>query len=143
MKKRTIMIAGCGRFGARLASQLSADGYYVVVIDLDKRAFRRLSERFCGRMLEGDATDTTLLHEACAEQAAYVVATTGSDNINCMIALIAKKIYHTEHVFARLYDDKKECLLASCGIQVIYPELLFASEFERLSHIQYQLAAEG
>ncbi len=37
-----ILIMGCGRVGARLASLLDADGHEVTILDIETYSFRRL-----------------------------------------------------------------------------------------------------
>ena len=43
-----VLIIGCGKTGARLATQLDEYGYDVAVVDADERAFQSLGERFSG-----------------------------------------------------------------------------------------------
>ena len=44
-----VVILGCGRVGAMLASLLEGEGHSVGIIDRDSEAFRRLSESFRGK----------------------------------------------------------------------------------------------
>ena len=52
-----IIIIGCGRVGARLASLLSSSGHSVVVIDKNPEAFERLEPSFKGKTIEGIGFD--------------------------------------------------------------------------------------
>jgi len=49
-----IVIMGCGRVGAQLASLLDADGHKITVLDVDAHSFRRLPPSFGGTALVGD-----------------------------------------------------------------------------------------
>ena len=49
-----VVIMGCGRVGARLASLLDADGHSVSVLDVDSYSFRRLPSDFKGTALLGN-----------------------------------------------------------------------------------------
>lgn len=134
-QKKTILVAGCGRFGASLAGTLSNHGYNVTIIDRDSGSFRRLPANFSGFEMRGDATDPDVLAETNIETAAMVVAATDNDNVNCMIAQIASRIYGVSEVFARLNDTDKEHLLIGTNIHAIYPFKLTMQEFRRLSTI--------
>lgn len=39
LKSKKVFIAGCGRFGSLLASELSHEGYDVTMLDIDEQAF--------------------------------------------------------------------------------------------------------
>ncbi|MBO3444418.1 TrkA family potassium uptake protein [Clostridium sp. CCUG 7971] len=133
MKKNNyIIIAGCSRFGASIASILSAKGEDVVIIDIDKACFRKLSQNYSGFKLQGDATDIDVLMEAGIEKAKTIVAATDDDNTNIMIAQIAKIVFKVNKVVSRLYDIEKEVIYNKSDIQTIYPTKLTIDEFEKL-----------
>lgn len=58
-----IIIAGCSRFGANIASILSSKDYEVVIIDIDKSNFRKISRDYSGFKIGGDVTDVDVLIE--------------------------------------------------------------------------------
>ena len=127
-----VLVAGCGRLGANIASVLSAQGKDVVVLDVASTAFRKLSPDFGGFSIQGDATDLTMLERAGIEKAGIVVAATNDDNTNVMIAQIASKIFAVPKVISRLYDTEKEIVYQEYPIRLIYPSRLSISEFEKL-----------
>ena len=110
-KKLKGFIAGCGRFGSLLASELSHEGYDVTMLDIDEQAFLRLPDSYDGFQVTGDACDQDVLEQCGIDQCDIFIATTNSDNINCMIGEIASTIYHIQDVYVRLYDLSKEELL--------------------------------
>ncbi|MBS6954066.1 MAG: NAD-binding protein [Enterocloster asparagiformis] len=63
-RKKTIIIAGCSRFGAGLAGELSENGGDVIIIDKDDDAFRKLPPNFSGFQIVGNVTDPDLLEDA-------------------------------------------------------------------------------
>ena len=71
-----IVIMGCGRVGARLASLLDADGHAVTVLDTDAYSFRRLPPTFKGNALIGSGTNEEALRRAGIEKADIFVALT-------------------------------------------------------------------
>ena len=130
--KNYTIIIGCGRLGANLANALSDNGGNVLIVDNNKDSFRKLSPSYGGLSLMGDATDIDVLHEAQIEKANVVVCVTNNDNANIMVAQIAKEIFNTEHVIARLYDPERECVCREFGIETICPAVLSANEIRRL-----------
>lgn len=135
MKKsnyNSIIVAGCSRFGANIASTLSAQGKDVMVLDINHTAFRKLSHEYSGFTIVADATDIDELTKAGITKADVVVAATHDDNTNIMIAQIASKIFDVPKVISRLYDTEKEIVFQGFdNIQIIYPSRLSISEFEK------------
>ena len=140
-KEGYTIVVGCGRLGANLANRLSERGESVLVIDINKNAFRKLSPSFSGITLVGDATFLNVLHEAEIEKATAVVSVTNYDNTNILVAQIAKELYGIEHVIARLYDPDRECVYHEFGIDTITPAVLSMKEIDKLLH--YPNAGEG
>lgn len=123
------IIVGCGRVGSTLANQLSKKGHQVVVIDRYSSTFKDLSAEFSGFRLEGDATQRSVLRQAKLDKANVFIATTHKDNVNLMVAQIAKKIFSVPTVMARVFDPKRESLYRSLGIKTICPTCLAAEMF--------------
>lgn len=135
MKKNNcnyIIVAGCSRFGANIASMLSSQGKDVVVLDSNSSSFRKLSPDYSGFNIIADATDIDELTRAGIEKADLVVAATNDDNTNIMIAQITSKIFNVPKVVSRLYDTEKEIVYQDFNIQIIYPSKLSICEFEKL-----------
>jgi trk system potassium uptake protein len=127
MKKSKVLyvvIIGCGRLGSYLADQMSAQGHSVVVIDQDENAFSALTTDFGGFRIEGNATEFDVLKQAKLEKADIVITTTRDDNLNIMVAQIAKKLFQTPRVIARLYDQKREGIFRNMGIDVLCPTVV-------------------
>lgn len=136
-RKKTIIIAGCSRFGAGLAGELSEHGDDVIIIDKDNDAFRKLPPNFSGFQIVGNVTDPDLLEDAGIGNASVVVAATDDDNINCMLAQMARRIYDVGEVFASLNDTDKEHLIGGLNIKAIYPARLSIEKFKELSSIAF------
>jgi trk system potassium uptake protein TrkA len=124
-----IVIVGCGRLGGTLANHLSATGHRVVVIDRKETAFDKLSVEFSGFRLQGDASELHILREAHTEKADYLYATTTADNLNLMVAQVAKTVFGVERVVARVFDPGREALYRDFGIDTISPVQLAAQAF--------------
>ena len=121
-----VVIMGCGRVGAQLASLLDADGHEVVVVDNDTNSFRRLPHDFGGIALLGNGLDEEVLKKAGIEEADAFVAVTQGDNRNVMAAQIAKHIFNVPKVVCRIYDPLRQELYDMLGLEAISPTTIFA-----------------
>ena len=121
-----ILIMGCGRVGARLASLLDEDGHKVTILDNDTYSFRRLPPSFGGTALFGNGTDEESLKKAGIEEADVFVAVTQGDNRNVMACQIAKHIFKVPRVVCRIYDPLREEMYSALGLETISPTKIFA-----------------
>jgi len=128
--KVNVVIMGCGRVGARLATLLDAEGHKVTVLDIDPYSFRRLPSTFRGTALVGDGTDEEALKRAGIEQAAGFVAVTQGDNRNVLAAQIAKQLFGVPKVICRIYDPLRRDMYAGLGLEAISPTTVVAELFK-------------
>ena len=121
-----ILIMGCGRVGARLASLLDEDGHQVTILDNDTYSFRRLPPSFGGTALYGNGIDEEALKKAGIEETEVFVAVTQGDNRNVMACQIAKHIFKVPRVVCRIYDPLREEMYSALGLETISPTRVFA-----------------
>lgn len=114
-----VVIGGCGRVGANLAHELVGAGHDVVVIDKDRRSFRRLGEDFPGRKLHGIVFDRDTLEEGGIRKSQAFIAVTSGDNSNIVAARTAHERYGVERVVARIYDPARAGIYERFGITTI------------------------
>lgn len=126
------IIVGCGRLGSSLAEALSDAREDVIIIDRDKNAFRKLDSSFGGMTLAADATDMDVLEEAGIGRASNIVIVTNNDNVNIMIAQLAKENYKRDKVICRLYDPEREVVYKALNIRTICPAILSAKAVETI-----------
>jgi trk system potassium uptake protein TrkA len=88
-----------------------------------------LSPEFSGFRIEGDATRVFVLKAAKLQDADVFFATTHEDNVNLMVAQIARKIFNVPHVLARVFDPKREKVFDQLGIETICPTSVAAEMF--------------
>ena len=131
-KSDYVIIVGCGRLGANLASALSDDGGNVLIMDKDRGSFRRLSTSFGGLSVVANGTDLDALKDARIEAASTVIAVTNNDNTNIMVAQIARDMFHVDNVIARLFDPERESVYQEFGIKTICPAVLSVKEIDKL-----------
>lgn len=131
-KEDYVIIVGCGRLGANLANTLSDNEGNVLIMDVLKDSFRRLSSTFGGLSVVGNGTDLETLQNAQIQNASAVIAVTNHDNTNIMIAQLARDLFHVKKVIARLYDSERESVYHDLGIDTICPAVLSAKEVDKL-----------
>jgi trk system potassium uptake protein len=121
-----IIIMGCGRTGALLATMLDAEGHDVTILDLNDYSFRRLPADFKGTALVGDGTDDITLKKAGIQQSDAFVAVTQGDNRNILAAQIAKHVFEVPKVVLRIYDPLRRELYTDLGLEAFSPTTIFA-----------------
>lgn len=99
-----VIIAGAGRLGTQIAQVLAAAHNEVTLIDVDDDRVAELEGRVPVRLVAGDACEPTLLEHAGALAADLVIATTGDDEDNLVISLLAKRQFSVPRVAARFND---------------------------------------
>ena len=116
-----VVVMGCGRVGARVASILDQHGHRVCVVDTNPEAFRRLGEKFGGDTLIGTGIDEDVLRRAGIEDANVFIAVTNGDNRNIMAAQVARTVFNVEHVTVRIYDPVREDTYRRLGLHTVCP----------------------
>ncbi|WP_164253107.1 MULTISPECIES: TrkA family potassium uptake protein [unclassified Streptomyces] len=114
-----IVIMGCGRVGAALATSLERQGHTVAVIDQDPTAFRRLGSGFGGRRVNGVGFDQDTLRDAGIEDAGAFAAVSSGDNSNIIAARVAREMFGIENVAARIYDPRRAEVYQRLGIPTV------------------------
>lgn len=114
-----VIIAGCGRVGALLASRLSLEGHQVAVMDRDRRAFRLLGHGFAGTTHAGTVFDRQTMIAAGVERADAFISVTSGDNSNVVSALVAKEVFRVPAVVARIYDPRRAEIYRRLGLPAV------------------------
>jgi trk system potassium uptake protein len=122
-----VVILGCGRVGATLASRLEQAGHDVVVIDASSDAFQRLDPKFKGERILGNGVDEEVLKRAGIESADAFAAVTNGDNRNIMASQIAKEIFNVKRVICRIYDPLRQKTYEELGLETFSPTILGAN----------------
>ena len=126
-----IIIVGLGALGKRLAEELSGvRGVELVLLERDEATCKAAAERYDALVLQGDGTDPELLAKAGAGEAQALVAATGSDALNTVVALLAKQA-GTKEVVVVLDDLALRTACQAIGVdKVVSPVLAAASEIK-------------
>jgi len=131
-----IIIVGCGKVGMNLAEQLTSEGHNLVMIDYNTAKIQEVTEAYDVLGITGNGSSLSVLQEAGVEHADLLIAVTGSDELNLLCCLFAKKTGKC-HTIARvrnpLYNKELGFIKDQLGISLIVnPELAAATEIARL-----------
>ena len=103
-----ILVVGCGRAGSYLAPVLEDAGHEVSVLAETQAETEMLDDGFTGIVTVGVPIDIDVLRSVGIDGCDVVIAVTHDDNTNIMVAQMAKEIFHTPRVLARIYDPGRE-----------------------------------
>ncbi len=131
-----IILVGCGKVGRALARQLSEEEHNVTVIDTNPEKIHQLTEELDVMGVTGNGASNAILTEAGMDSADVLIAVTGSDELNLLCCMFAKKTGHC-HAIARvrnpMYSHQLEFIKQQLGIStIINPEMTAAREISRL-----------
>lgn len=136
-----VIIMGCGRVGARVATLLDREGHDVTVIDRISTAFERLPREYKGNTVIGTGIDEDVLRAAGIEGADVFIATTNADNRNIMGAQVAKTIFNVPHAVVRIYDPVRSDAYRAIGLLTVCPTTTMSALI--LDQIEEATAAVG
>ncbi len=147
-----IIIVGCGKVGQKITEMLANEREHnITVIDPRYAVVSDLANEYDIMGVEGSGVSIETLTEAGIENADILIAVTGSDEINLITCLIAKKTGNCQTIArVRKPEYRKEINLIKDDLglaMVINPEHTAASEIARVlrfpSAIQIDTFAKG
>lgn len=141
-----IIIIGNGKVGYTLARQLSGEDHELVLIDKDYEALRNADGVLDVMCMEGSGASIRVLLAAGVRDADLTVAVTGSDELNIVCSLIAKKL-GAKRTVARVrspeYYREANLLKKEIGVNmIINPEYAAAQEISRLLRVPSAFSVE-
>jgi len=117
MPKRVIIIGG-GRVGRALAERLEERGENIVIVEEDEsKAEGARNAGFSAR--DGDGTEIEMLSSVGADNAKIIVAATGDDDTNLLVAQLAKANFDVETVIARVNNPDNVEAFEELGVESI------------------------
>ena len=130
-----VAIAGAGNVGRSIATELLGNGHQVLLIEREPRAMKVDSVPEAEWLL-ADACELDTLVTARLQSCDVMVAATGDDKVNLVVALLAKTEFGVDRVVAKVNHPKNEWLFnESWGVDVSVssPRLLAAVVEEAVS----------
>jgi trk system potassium uptake protein TrkA len=111
------VIVGGGVVGYNVLRALTGLGYESVLIEREKARFAQLEAEYEHMVLHGDGTEIAVLDVAGVRRADLVIAVTGKDEENIVIAQLAKELFETTKVIARVNDPRNQEHFDALGVR--------------------------
>ncbi|MDR2253766.1 MAG: TrkA family potassium uptake protein [Bifidobacteriaceae bacterium] len=102
-----VLVAGAGSVGRSIARELLSHGHEVIIVDKSPAAMKVASVPDADWIL-ADANELSALSDAHVERVDVVVAATGDDKANLVLALLAKSEFGVPRVVGRVNNPKNE-----------------------------------
>ena len=139
-----IIIVGLGKVGQSLAIELSGEDSDITVIDNREEIVQEISSQYDVMGIVGNGASYSTQIEAGIESADLLIAVTGSDELNLLCCLIAKKAGNC-HTIARVrnpeYNAEINFIKEELGLaMIINPEQAAAGEIAKV--LQFPSAIE-
>ena len=129
-----ILIMGCSRVGALVATALWMEGHQVVVLDPDAESLRRLPEELQENAIVGDGTIEDELRRAGVESTDAFVAVSGGDSSNALAAQMAKHVFQVDKVVCRINDPAHYEMYTDLGLEAVSPTRLISDMILQAVH---------
>lgn len=131
-----IVIVGYGKIGGNLVQRLSTTAHNVTVIDKVQRHAESAMNCYDVIGIEGNGASYAILQEAGADHADFVIALTGTDEVNLLCCMVAKNM-GARYTIARVrnpeYLQQIGFMRERLGISmIINPELIVSSSIARI-----------
>jgi trk system potassium uptake protein TrkA len=115
-----ILIVGVGKVGFNLLWLLGREGHTLAAVEKEEKICQKVAEDLEDVLvIRGDGCDPSFLKEAGVEKAQVLVATTGDDEDNIIIAQLAKENFKVPRVVARINNPKNEPIFNKFGIDTV------------------------
>jgi trk system potassium uptake protein TrkA len=131
----TIIIAGAGRVGFRLARTLSTK-HNVIIMDQNEEALKRLNESIDALTLYANVEDPKSYESLAGKKYDLFIAVTDSDEINLVCSLIANEKIEVNKTVIRLKNQffAKSSIASKIGItDAVFPLAMVAHSLQSLS----------
>ena len=146
-----IIIVGCGKVGEALAGQLNEEGNDITVVDEDAELVKTLVAKYDVMGVIGNGATISTLMEAGVSSANLLIAVTGTDEINLLSCILARRSSNcltiarvrSPEYFTDISRVRRELGIA----MIVNPDYAAASEIARIlnfpSAINIETFAKG
>ena len=130
MQPLSIMIIGTGKLGRECGQRLIAAGHRLTFVEKDHQLAQNAREIFGDRVFLGDGCDPKVLEQAGINIAQVIIAATGDDEVNLIIAELAHHIYGVQSVMTRINRPENQWLFTSHrGVDSAFCPVVMATDF--------------
>jgi trk system potassium uptake protein TrkA len=102
MQPINILIVGAGKLGRESGQRFLEAGHKVTMIEIEQEAVSKALEIFGSNVLLGDGCDPKILERSGISRAGVIIAATGDDEDNIIIAELAHRVFSVPYVMARI-----------------------------------------
>jgi trk system potassium uptake protein TrkA len=113
MQPLSILIIGAGKLGRESGQRLINDGHRVTIIEKDHQAAENAQEIFGDRVVQGDGCDPKVLERVGVARMQVIIAVTGDDEDNLIIAELARHVFGVSYVLTRVNRPENQWLFTS------------------------------
>ena len=132
-----ILVAGAGKVGKAIASELSEEGHDITIIDSNPKVLEEAISRYDVIGVTGNSASKDVLEEANIKEMDIFIAATSADEVNMLGAITAHSLNDNLHTIARIRNpeygrqayDMRDIFSLSL---VVNPERQAAMEIARL-----------
>ena len=112
-----VLIVGGGKVGLNTARQLLQLGHEIALVEQRKSRYDLIAEELGEALVFGDGTEVWVLERAGIARADMVVAVTGDDEDNIIIAQVADMKFHVPKVVARVNNPFNQPTFDLLGLE--------------------------
>ncbi|HOJ16591.1 MAG TPA: NAD-binding protein [Caldisericia bacterium] len=113
------VIVGGGKVGRNLAKDLLEDGMAVSIVEKDSGKCENIASKLNALVINGDGADYSVLESAGSRGADYLIAATGTDEVNFVVCLLAKVSFSAKTTLARVNDIRNEGIFKKSGVDFV------------------------
>lgn len=114
------VIVGGGKVGRNLAKELLDDGMTVAIVEKDSGKCEHIASTLNALVINGDGADYSVLESAGSRGVDYLIAATGSDEVNFVVCLLAKISFNAKITLARVNDIRNEGIFKKSGVDFVF-----------------------
>ncbi|MEQ8765349.1 MAG: TrkA family potassium uptake protein [Planctomycetota bacterium] len=126
-----VILVGSGRTLYFLGQTFVAQGHSITIIDRDSDDCLKLARNLKATIVQGDASEPSILEEAGARGADIVLAATESDPDNLIICHMAQSRFGVPRAVALVNDPDNQNIFRKLGVDAISTSLTVASLIEQ------------
>ena len=146
-KVMNIVIVGCGKVGLSLVEKLSEEGNDITVIDPDASRIQNVTNQYDVIGIVGSGANFDTLQQANIAEADIFIAVTGSDELNLLCCIVAKRSSGCAAI-ARVrspeYSEESNYFKEKLGLaMVINPEMASADKIARNLSLPAAIGVSG
>jgi len=123
---KSVLIVGGGRVGFQTAELLADRGHNIRIVEKDPVLCEQLTDAWVATVIEGDATDPSILKQCGLDSVDVVAALTGLTGVNLAVCMMADQLSPGTRTVARLEQGDGRNYVEFVDA-IVYPERAGAS----------------